>query len=89
MEADENYPDSVFVEDNALIASDTCAIISNPGAPSRKGEITNMIPTIESYFPNGVEYVKDPGCCEPGDIMMVGNHFYIGLSKRTNQEGAN
>ena len=84
MEADENYPDSVFVEDNALIASDKCAIISNPGAPSRKGEIANMIPTIESFFKDGVEYITDPGTCEPGDIMMVGSHFYIGLSKRTN-----
>ena len=84
LEADENYPDSVFVEDNALIAGNNCAIISNPGAPTRKGEITNMIPTIESFFKDGIEYVKDPGNCEPGDIMMVGNHFYIGLSKRTN-----
>ena len=84
MEADENYPDSVFVEDTALIAGNGCAIISNPGTPTRKGEIANMVPTIESFFKDGVEYVKDPGCCEPGDIMMVGNHFYIGQSKRTN-----
>ena len=50
LEADEDYPDSVFVEDSALIANEDCAVISNPGAPTRKGEITNMIPTIESFF---------------------------------------
>ena len=64
------------------------SIISNPGAPTRKGEIAKMIPVIEGFFKDGIEYIKDPGTCEPGDIMMVGNHFYIGLSKRTNQEGA-
>ena len=88
LEADEDYPDSVFVEDSALIANEDCAVISNPGAPTRKGEITNMIPTIENFFKEGIEYIKEPGTCEPGDIMMVGSHFYIGLSKRTNEEGA-
>jgi dimethylargininase len=38
LEGDENFPDSCFVEDNALITPN-CIVISNPGAPSRKGEI--------------------------------------------------
>ena len=41
LDEDENFPDSCFVEDNALMTP-YCIIISNPGAPSRKGEINTM-----------------------------------------------
>ncbi len=85
--ADERYPDSTFVEDTALLTPH-CAIITNPGAGSRKGEITIIRETIESFY-NTVESIKSPGTVEAGDIMMVGNNYYIGLSERTNEEGAN
>jgi len=39
-------------------------------------------------FYNDIEYIKEPGTLEGGDVMMVKDHFYIGLSKRTNREGA-
>ena len=84
--ADENYPDSVFVEDTALLTPG-CAVITNPGAPSRKGEIKEMTEVITSLFTQ-VETIKDPGTLEAGDVMMAGNHFYIGLSERTNLMGA-
>ncbi len=84
--ADEQYPDSTFVEDAALLTKN-CAIITNPGAESRKGEITEIKKIVENYYTN-IEEVKAPGTVEAGDIMMVGSHFYIGLSKRTNQNGA-
>lgn len=87
LEADENYPDSVFVEDTALLTPH-CAIITNPGAPARKGEIIEMKEVIRNLYSN-VETIKAPGTLEAGDVMIVGNHFYIGLSERTNQEGAN
>ncbi|MCB0744518.1 MAG: N(G),N(G)-dimethylarginine dimethylaminohydrolase [Ignavibacteriae bacterium] len=84
--ADEEYPDSTFVEDTALLTK-KCAIISNPGAPTRKGEIKEMKQVLKSYY-SKIEKIKNPGTVEPGDIMMVGDHFYIGLSERTNKDGA-
>ena len=84
--ADEDYPDSTFVEDTALLTPH-CAIITNPGAPSRKGE-TAKIKTVVDKFYSSIEKILDPGTVDGGDIMMVGNHFYIGLSNRTNSSGA-
>ncbi len=86
LEADENYPDSVFVEDVALLTK-KCAIITNPGAKSRKGEIDEMEEVLSKFYTN-IEKISSPGTVEAGDIMMVGDHFYIGLSDRTNAKGA-
>ncbi len=82
----ENYPDSTFIEDVALLTP-KCAIITNPGAQSRKGETAGMREILSSFY-NDVEVVQDPGTVEGGDIMMVGSHFYIGISDRTNGAGA-
>ncbi len=86
LEADPHYPDSTFVEDTALLTP-PCAILTNPGASSRKGE-TIEISTILSKFYHNIEVIKPPGTIEGGDIMVVGSHYFIGLSKRTNQIGA-
>ena len=86
LDEDNDYPDSVFVEDTALLTSE-CAIITNPGAPSRKGEI-NEIKDVLYQFYDHLETVEDPGTVEAGDIMMTGSHYYIGLSNRTNKGGA-
>lgn len=83
--AEEQYPDSTFVEDVALLTPE-CVIITNPGASSRKGEIAAIKGVLSKFYSN-IEQVKDPGTVEAGDIMMVGSHFYIGLSERTNLEG--
>lgn len=82
---DNEFPDSTFVEDTALLTPEL-AIITHPGAASRKGEIHSMGKTI-SHFYNRVEHINDPGTLEAGDVMMVGKHFYVGLSERTNTEG--
>ena len=84
--ADERFPDSTFVEDVALMTPH-CAILTNPGAPSRTLEILSMLKTIREFYTN-VELIEAPGTVEAGDIMMVGDHYYIGLSERTNQAGA-
>ncbi|MDR0851227.1 MAG: N(G),N(G)-dimethylarginine dimethylaminohydrolase [Clostridiales Family XIII bacterium] len=85
--ANEDYPDSCFVEDTAVLTR-TCAIISNPGALSRRGEAKEMLPTIREFFPEDkIEYIQSPGTLEGGDVMMVGDHFYVGRSARTNEEG--
>ncbi|MGN0694459.1 MAG: dimethylarginine dimethylaminohydrolase family protein [Lentihominibacter sp.] len=87
LEADERYPDSCFVEDPALITR-KCAIITNPGAESRNGEKNEIIGAVKKFFPEDkIEYIKDPGTLEGGDVMMVGDTFYVGLSARTNAEG--
>ena len=88
LEADEAFPDSCFMEDTAVVTK-KFALITNPGAPSRKGEIQSMIPVLQTFYSaDKIEYIQAPGTLEGGDVMMVGDHFYIGLSHRTNQEGA-
>ena len=85
LQADERFPDSCFVEDVA-VCTKKFAVITNPGASSRKGEEKVIIEVIKKFY-NNLEYIKEPGTLEGGDVMMVGDHFYIGLSKRTNREG--
>lgn len=87
LDADSEFPDSVFIEDTASLTPQ-CAIICNPGAPSRRGEILKIGETISKYY-DKVEYIKPPGTLEAGDIMPAGSQYYIGLSDRTNDEGAN
>lgn len=83
----EEFPDSCFVEDPAVLTPH-CAIITNPGAPSRKGETAHILPAVRRFYPDDrIEYIRDPGTLEGGDVMMVGNHFFVGQSARTNAEG--
>ena len=85
--ADERYPDSCFVEDPALLTR-KCAIITNPGAESRNGEKEEIVDAVKRFYPEDkIEYIKAPGTLEGGDVMMVGDHFYVGRSARTNEEG--
>jgi len=86
LEANEEFPDSTFVEDVALLTGE-CAIITRPGAISREGETEGMEEVLKRFF-NTIYKIESPGTVEAGDIMMVGNHFYIGISERTNIEGA-
>ena len=83
---DEDFPDSTFVEDVALLTPN-CAIITNPGAPSRKGETVGIKKVLGDLYDN-IEGISPPGTVEAGDIMMVRSHFYIGISERTNRNGA-
>ena len=83
---DSNFPDSTFIEDAALLTPH-CAILTNPGAASRNGEPATIKKTLQRFYDN-VESITGTGTVEAGDIMMVGSHFYIGLTDRTNEEGA-
>ncbi|MEO0369673.1 MAG: arginine deiminase family protein [Pseudomonadota bacterium] len=87
LDAMEGYPDSCFVEDVALLTPH-CAILTRPGAESRRGEVAGIEQAVRQYF-DKVETIGEPGTIEAGDIMMVGDDYYIGLSERTNEEGAN
>lgn len=85
--ADEAYPDSCFVEDPAILTR-SCAIITNPGAPTRKGEVPAILEAVKQFYPEEkIEFIHDPGTLEGGDVMMVGDHFFVGRSARTNEEG--
>ena len=84
--ANEGYPDSTFMEDVALL-TDNCAIVTRPGAPSRRDEVVGMANILSPLFKD-IETIVAPGTVEAGDIMMVGSHFFIGLSQRTNIAGA-
>lgn len=86
LEAEEQYPDSVFVEDTAVLA-EKCAIITNPGVPSRQGEETSIKTALKKFYTT-IETITAPGTLEGGDVMQVEGHFYVGLSARTNEEGA-
>jgi len=86
LEPCEDYPDSTFVEDVAIITPN-CAIITRPGALSRRGEVRQIESVLQQKF-NNIEQILAPGTIEGGDIMKVGKHYYIGLSERTNFEGA-
>jgi len=84
--ADERYPDSCFVEDPAVITR-KCAIITNPGAPTRNGEKAYIVDAIKQFYPEErIHYITE-GTIEGGDVMMVGTHFYVGMSERTNEAG--
>lgn len=88
LEADERYPDSCFVEDPAVVM-ERCAVITNPATDSRNGEKFEIVSAIEKFYDKSqIFYIEAPGTMEGGDIMQVGDHFYVGLSDRTNEEGA-
>jgi dimethylargininase len=85
--ADEAYPDSCFVEDPAVLTA-KCAIITNPGAASRNGEKVSIEEAVRKFYPEDrIEHIASPGTLEGGDVMMCGNHFFVGRSARTNEEG--
>jgi dimethylargininase len=86
LEADERFPDCTFLEDVALLTP-RCAIVLNPGAPSRKGETEGIDQILADYYQE-VRRIQGPGTVEGGDILQVEDHYYIGLTARTNQAGA-
>jgi len=77
-------PDAVFVEDTALVLDDV-AIITRPGAPSRRPEIESMARVLSAY--RSLQRIQPPGTLDGGDVMAVGRKIYVGLSSRTNHEG--
>jgi dimethylargininase len=85
LEPDLDFPDSTFVEDAAVLTPHA-AILTNPGAESRKGEIESIRPTLAQNFQKIYE-IEAPGTLDGGDICEAGRHFFIGISKRTNIAG--
>jgi dimethylargininase len=86
LEADLRYPDSTFVEDVAILTPHA-AMLTRPGAPSRLGEVEAIAETVRGFYPEAVE-IAAPGTLDGGDICEAGTHFFLGISHRTNAEGA-
>ena len=83
--ADEAYPDSVFIEDTAVL-SERAAVITRPGAPSRRGEEVAVAAALKKHY-SAMEFIVAPGTLEGGDVFKESDHFYVGISARTNLEG--
>jgi dimethylargininase len=83
---DEEHPDSTFVEDTAILTP-RGAVITRPGAPSRRAETSHISPLIHDYFSN-IHTIEEPGTVDGGDICEAGEHFFIGIPLRTNEHGA-
>jgi len=78
-------PDAWFVEDTAVLTKDL-AVITRPGAPSRRGETTSIAQVLAGMKP--VARIEAPGTLDGGDVLLAGGHCYVGLSDRTNEAGA-
>lgn len=86
LEADPDFPDSTFVEDTAIV-TERGAILTRPGAPSRAGEVESMRSVLANHFPF-LQSIRAPGTLDGGDVAEAGKNFFIGISDRTNQSGA-
>ncbi|HTB16091.1 MAG TPA: arginine deiminase family protein [Bryobacteraceae bacterium] len=82
--AEPNFPDGVFVEDPAIVL-DEVAIITRPGAESRRGETESVAQALSPF--RDLRYIREPGTLEGGDVLTVGRTLYVGLSRRTNRLG--
>jgi dimethylargininase len=86
LELEPAYPDSTFVEDTA-VALPGAVILTRPGAPSRRGEVESVRRALEQRG-SRVRAIESPGTLDGGDVCEAGNHYFIGLSARTNEAGA-
>ncbi len=77
-------PDSVFIEDTALVL-DEIAVLCRPGASARQGEVTGVEHVLQRYRP--LASVQTPGTVDGGDLLHIDTIIFAGLSKRTNEAG--
>jgi dimethylargininase len=82
--AEPGLPDSVFVEDTAIVVEEL-AMVTRPGAESRRPEIPSVAEALGKY--RRLVYVVEPGVIDGGDVLVVDRDVYIGLSGRTNEDG--
>lgn len=84
--ATEDYPDAIFVEDPALVFSEG-AIVLKLAASSRSGEAALITPALANHFEQ-ILLMQGPGTADGGDVLVLADKVLIGLSGRTNREGA-
>jgi dimethylargininase len=83
--AEPGFPDGVFVEDPALVL-DEIAVVTRMGAESRRGEPESLAAALARFRP--LARLREPATLEGGDVVRMGKTLYVGLSRRTNAEGA-
>ena len=83
---DPAFPDSTFVEDTAVLVPG-CAIVTRPGAASRAGETAAVRQALRPFFEE-LKAIEAPGTLDGGDVCTAGGHAFIGISQRTNADGA-
>lgn len=77
-----DLPDSVFVEDAAIVL-DECAVLTRPGADSRKPEVESIAAALAPY--RTLYRVAAPGTVDGGDVLTVGKRIFVGLTSRSNR----
>jgi len=82
--AEPDLPDSMFVEDAALVL-DEVAVLMSPGTPARRGEVASIEKALAKF--RSVERIELPATIEGGDILRIDHRLFAGLSSRTNAEG--
>ncbi|HEX4546383.1 MAG TPA: arginine deiminase family protein [Candidatus Acidoferrum sp.] len=82
--AEPDLPDSMFVEDPAIVL-DELAVIFPLGTESRRPESSSLAQALRKF--RRLEYISLPGTLEGGDVLRIGRRLYVGLTKRSNAEG--
>jgi dimethylargininase len=85
LEAAPDLPDSVFIEDTAVVLEEV-AVVTRLGAASRRREVDAVAAALGRYRP--IQSIAAPGTMDGGDVLRVGRRLFVGLSLRTNQEAA-
>jgi dimethylargininase len=80
----DELPDSVFVEDVAVVL-DEIAIVTRPGAESRRPETARMAPVLSNY--RRVTFIQPPGTLDGGDVLRIGRRIFVGRSGRSDENG--
>jgi len=80
-----DHPDSVFIEDTALVL-DECAVITRPGAASRRGEVDLVAEALTPW--RALHRLEAPDTLDGGDVLRVGKRLWVGMSSRSTAGGA-
>ena len=81
--ADDEHPDSVFVEDTAIVLDDL-AVITRPGADSRRGETRSIAEALPAFRP--LVHIEAPATIDGGDVLVLDDLIFVGMSTRTNED---
>lgn len=84
--ADDAHPDCVFIEDTAIVLGDV-AVITRPGAESRRGEVDAVAAVLDRFRP--LKRIEAPATIDGGDVLVLGDRIFVGLSSRTNEAALN
>lgn len=82
LSVEPDLPDSVFVEDVAIVV-DEVAIITRPGAVSRRPEAESIARALSPF--RQLCYIEAPGTIDGGDVLRIGKALYVGISSRSNR----